>query len=104
MMGKSLTVDNDAENGAARLAAIEESLESDFKDYIHFRDRILAQLLEVREKKLYLYHGEEGGRRFTFEDWLNDIDLRLGLKFASRLTSYTKQTLILTREGIKDKR
>ena len=103
-MGTALTVDNEAENGAMRLRKIEESLESDFKDYIHFRDRILAQLLEVREKKLYLYHGEEGGRRFTFEDWLNDMDARLGLKFASRQTFYTKQTLILMLEGIKDKR
>jgi len=88
-MGKSLTVDNDAENGAARLREIEESLESDFKDYIHYRDRILAQLLEVREKRLYQYHGEEGGRRFTFEDWLDDMDSRLGLKFAARQTFYT---------------
>ena len=102
-MGTALTVDNEAENGAARLAAIEESLESDFDGYIHYRDRILAQLLEVREKKLYLYHGEEGGRRFTFEDWLNDMDARLGLLFASRQTFYKKQTLIKMLEGIKDR-
>ena len=92
-MGKALVTHPKDEKRAEELARIEEELVSLYGAYTEAKERIMARLRYVAKTGLYKYAGEIDGMR-TFDQWLSDMDNRVGLKFASRSTFYRKNDLI----------